>query len=92
MSVQCDVTAKQHASVPMSMFERYLTVWVLLCIVAGIALGQFFPGVFQAIATHTPDMWITVELYPYRAQPDEAARAARVYLLAQAAAASVTIA
>ncbi len=33
----------------MSVFERYLTVWVLLCIVAGIALGQFFPGVFQAI-------------------------------------------
>ena len=51
MSVQCDVTAKQHASVPMSMFERYLTVWVLLCIVAGIALGQFFPGVFQAIGS-----------------------------------------
>ena len=33
----------------MSVFERYLTVWVLLCIAAGIALGQFAPGVFQAI-------------------------------------------
>ena len=33
----------------MSLFERYLTVWVFLCIVAGIALGQFFPSVFQAI-------------------------------------------
>ena len=33
----------------MSVFERYLTVWVLLCIVAGIALGQFFPSAFQAI-------------------------------------------
>ncbi len=33
----------------MSVFERYLTVWVLLCIVAGIALGQFAPGMFQAI-------------------------------------------
>ncbi len=33
----------------MSVFERYLSVWVLLCIVAGIALGQFLPGVFQAI-------------------------------------------
>ena len=51
-----------------------------------------FAGVFKAIATHTPDIWITVELYPYRAQPDEAARAARAYLLAQAAAAAVTIA
>ena len=30
-------------------FERYLTVWVALCIVAGIALGQMLPGVFQAI-------------------------------------------
>jgi ACR3 family arsenite transporter len=49
MSVQCEVTAKQAAGAPMSVFERYLTVWVLLCIVAGIALGQFFPGVFQAI-------------------------------------------
>ncbi|MGA7324632.1 MAG: ACR3 family arsenite efflux transporter [Rhodomicrobium sp.] len=33
----------------MSTFERYLTLWVALCIAAGIALGQFFPGVFQAI-------------------------------------------
>jgi ACR3 family arsenite transporter len=33
----------------MSVFERYLTVWVFLCIVAGIALGQFLPSVFQAI-------------------------------------------
>ena len=37
------------ASAPMSVFERYLTVWVFLCIVAGIALGQLFPPVFQAI-------------------------------------------
>ncbi len=33
----------------MSVFERYLTVWVFLCILAGIALGQFFPQIFQAI-------------------------------------------
>ena len=33
----------------MSTFERYLTLWVAVCIVAGIALGQLFPGVFQAI-------------------------------------------
>jgi arsenite transporter len=33
----------------MSTFERYLTVWVGLCIVAGIALGQMMPSVFQAI-------------------------------------------
>ena len=33
----------------MTVFERYLTIWVALCIVAGVALGQFMPGVFQAI-------------------------------------------
>ena len=33
----------------MSTFERYLTIWVALCIVAGIALGHFMPPVFQAI-------------------------------------------
>lgn len=34
---------------PMNTFERYLTVWVFLCIVVGIALGQWLPGPFQAI-------------------------------------------
>jgi len=33
----------------MNVFERYLSVWVLLCILAGIALGQLFSGLFQAI-------------------------------------------
>lgn len=33
----------------MNVFERFLTLWVFLCIVIGIALGQFFPGVFQAV-------------------------------------------
>ena len=33
----------------MSIFERYLTVWVFLCIIAGIAHGQMLPGVFGAI-------------------------------------------
>ena len=34
----------------MSIFERYLTVWVTLCIVAGIALGWLMPDLFQTIA------------------------------------------
>jgi len=43
-------TADRVSATPdMSVFERFLTVWVLLCIVVGIALGQFAPGVFQAI-------------------------------------------
>ena len=50
-----------------------------------------FAGVFRAIAAHTPDIWITVELYPYRDRPDDAARAARSHLLGQAAAAGVAI-
>ncbi|PYF10732.1 hypothetical protein C8J30_104211 [Rhodobacter viridis] len=33
----------------MSLFERYLTLWVALCIGAGIALGQLFPSVFRVI-------------------------------------------
>jgi ACR3 family arsenite transporter len=35
----------------MNFFERYLTVWVGLCIIAGVLLGQFLPGVFHAIAS-----------------------------------------
>lgn len=34
----------------MSIFERYLSAWVALCIVAGIALGHIMPGVFATIA------------------------------------------
>ena len=33
----------------MNFFERYLTLWVFLCIVVGIALGQFFPIPFQLV-------------------------------------------
>jgi ACR3 family arsenite transporter len=49
LSAQCEITAKHAAGVSMSVFERYLTVWVFLCIVTGIVLGQLLPGVFQAI-------------------------------------------
>ncbi len=41
--------APAAAPAPMSVFERYLTVWVFLCIVAGISLGQLLPGPVQAI-------------------------------------------
>jgi len=33
----------------MNLFERYLSIWVALCIVAGIALGHWLPGVFQTV-------------------------------------------
>jgi ACR3 family arsenite transporter len=45
MSVQCEVAAKPA----MNLFERFLTLWVGLCIVAGVALGHWLPGPFQAI-------------------------------------------
>jgi ACR3 family arsenite transporter len=35
----------------MSIFERYLTLWVALCIVAGVALGHVMPGFFGAVAS-----------------------------------------
>jgi ACR3 family arsenite transporter len=34
-----------------SLFERYLTLWVALCIGAGIALGKLMPGAFHVIAS-----------------------------------------
>jgi ACR3 family arsenite transporter len=34
----------------MSIFERYLTLWVALCIVVGVALGYALPGLFNVIA------------------------------------------
>jgi ACR3 family arsenite transporter len=34
-----------------SIFERYLTLWVAMCIVVGIAAGHFLPGAFQALAS-----------------------------------------
>jgi len=44
-----EITATTTSGAPIGGFERYLTVWVFLCIVAGIALGQLLPGIFQAV-------------------------------------------
>ena len=49
MSSAREITAGTIPGAPIGFFERYLTVWVFLCIVAGIALGQLLPGVFQAV-------------------------------------------
>ncbi|MEK4034350.1 ACR3 family arsenite efflux transporter [Methylocystis sp. IM3] len=35
----------------MTIFERYLSLWVALCIVAGVALGHAFPQAFHAVAS-----------------------------------------
>jgi ACR3 family arsenite transporter len=47
MSVQCEVTGRRAAGDVMGVFERYLSVWVALAIVAGIVLGKGFPGAFE---------------------------------------------
>lgn len=49
MSAACEVNARPAEGAQLGLFERYLTLWVALCIVAGIVLGHFLPGVFQTI-------------------------------------------
>ena len=49
MTIGTEAASRAPAIPSMSGFERYLSVWVLLCIVTGIALGQSVPGVFQAV-------------------------------------------
>jgi ACR3 family arsenite transporter len=49
MTVQCEQAGKRASGRPMSGFERYLTLWVFVCIVVGIAAGQLLPGLFQAV-------------------------------------------
>ena len=34
----------------MSLFERYLTIWVGLCILVGVALGKLFPDIFLLLS------------------------------------------
>jgi ACR3 family arsenite transporter len=49
MSAQCEVASKNESDSKISFFERYLTVWVFLCIIAGVALGHWIPTPFQAL-------------------------------------------
>jgi ACR3 family arsenite transporter len=49
MSAQYGTAARPAELPAMGFFGRYLTVWVALCIVAGVALGQLWPSLFQAI-------------------------------------------
>jgi len=49
MSAQCEVTGKHTAGAKMGLFERYLSVCVLLCIAAGITLGHYFTSPLQAV-------------------------------------------
>ncbi len=51
MSVQYEASIANASGNPMSLFERYLTIWVILCIVCGIALGYFFPRPFAMVGS-----------------------------------------
>lgn len=50
MSKQMNTSGQPGA---MNVFERFLSVWVLLCIVAGVVLGQWLPGIFRVIGGMT---------------------------------------
>ena len=61
----------------MGIFERYLSVWVGLCIVVGIGIGRLVPGVFQGIAqleyAHVNlviALFIWIMIYPMMVQID----------------------
>ncbi len=49
MTARSPSETDKAGSATMSVFERYLTLWVFACIVIGVALGQGLPGAFQAI-------------------------------------------
>lgn len=49
MSTQCETLGKKAAGAPIGFFERYLTLWVFLCIIAGTLIGLFAPEAAQAV-------------------------------------------
>nr|MBP7654500.1 arsenical-resistance protein [Candidatus Dependentiae bacterium] len=51
MSKLCETSCKKNSEVSgISFFERYLTVWVALCIIAGVAIGQYIPIIPNTLA------------------------------------------
>ena len=62
---------------PMGLFERYLSLWVALCIVVGIGMGVAFPNLFELIAgleyanvNLVVAVFIWVMIYPMMANVD----------------------
>jgi ACR3 family arsenite transporter len=45
------IIAEDRPSATLGFFERYLTLWVALCIIAGIAIGGIAPAPFQALGS-----------------------------------------
>ncbi len=48
---QAEVTDRGEAQATIGFFERWLTVWVFLCICVGIAIGQLLPGPIKFIGS-----------------------------------------
>src|SRR5579884_902920 len=46
-------TSRRRAAPALGPFERYLTLWVALCILAGVVLGRLLPGPFHALGRMT---------------------------------------
>lgn len=51
MSVQCKTSLNPKDRARMGVFERYLTLWVAICIVIGVALGAAAPQLFKTLAS-----------------------------------------
>ena len=49
MTNACEVAMKQAPGAPLGVFERYLTLWVFLCIAVGTVLGLVVPQAAQAV-------------------------------------------
>ena len=49
MTNQCETLGKKLAGTPLGFFERYLSLWVFLCIVLGTLLGLYAPAAAQAV-------------------------------------------
>src|SRR5947207_10826751 len=45
--------SRRRTAPALGTFERYLTVWVALCIIAGVVLGRLLPAPFQALGRMT---------------------------------------
>ena len=47
--VEPDTATTEEKTKTLNLFERYLTLWVALCMGVGILLGKAFPGAINAI-------------------------------------------
>ena len=41
---------KEQDNSKIGLFEKYLTLWVILCIIVGVAIGKFLPAIPQILS------------------------------------------